>query len=952
MQIVFDDGHERRELDVRLNDPAATVADLIAALAPASARDRRLLIDDHVAPPELELVESGLHEGAQVRIADRRTSTAGRDASLTLDVIGGLDGGRRLALRPGRSVVGRDATSDLVLASDTLSRQHAEISVDDAGRVEVRDLDSLNGTWIDGRAITSPSAVASGEVVQFGTLQTAVRSPVVEDRPAALDPLRQVRAAGTIPFNRPPRPAPPRPHKTISPPEPPRDRGTGAAFNVVALVAPLVLAGALYAATRQLAFIAVTLLSPVMVLGNWIQGKVQGRRGTRRERERFTAALAAFRSELETAAAEEAHRREDALPDPAEVVRRAVLPSTRFWERRRHHDDLLALRAGIRDVPWSPPMDGPDKTMPAEVDAVVRDASMLRRSTAVDLADGGVVGIVGDRPAALALARSLVCQAAVHHGPADLPVAVLAGADGRADWDWAKWLPHVRDPGAGDRHLSDSSERSNQMADTWLAATQQRQQRGGSETDRDAPTLLVVVDDESLTEGRRAPVRSVLRTAAGPVAGIVVASTVDRLPAVCTTVVEVRRPSGEASLHVPQRGHHVDQLLVAGMADETARTCARALARFEDPELAIAGAGLLDRVRLLPLLELDPPEAAAVLARWKSAGVDPPPSTPIGATDDGVLALDLRLDGPHGLVGGTTGSGKSELLRTILVGLAANVDPDHLTFVLIDFKGGSAFDECARLPHTVGMVTDLDEHLAERALRCLEAELKHRERVPREAGATDLTGYLRGGHAAEPLPKLLVVVDEFATLKAELPEFIDALVGVAQRGRSLGVHLLLATQRPSGAVSDNIRANANLRIALRVQDDADSTDIIAARMPPGCRAPPQAAPTSGSVRVRWSRSRPRCPPRHVSPVRSSHPSTWRRSRSVRCRDTATGSQPHPRPTTRAHRRTSASWSRPSARRTSAPASRRHGGRGPSRCPTSSSWTTWWPRPRRCRTSGT
>ncbi|MGH3767320.1 MAG: FtsK/SpoIIIE domain-containing protein, partial [Pseudonocardiaceae bacterium] len=162
--------------------------------------------------------------------------------------------------------------------------------------------------------------------------------------------------------------------------------------------------------------------------------------------------------------------------------------------------------------------------------------------------------------------------------------------------------------------------------------------------------------------------------------------------------------------------------------------------------------------------------------------------------------------------------------------LALGADPQHLNFVLVDYKGGSAFDECSRLPHTVGLVTDLDAQLGERALRCLEAELHYRERLLREAGATDLPSYLRLPGAAEtPLPRLVVIIDEFATMAAELPDFMEALVGIAQRGRSLGVHLLLATQRPSGAIKDNIRANTNLRIALRVQDVGDSTDVIGVR---------------------------------------------------------------------------------------------------------------------------
>jgi S-DNA-T family DNA segregation ATPase FtsK/SpoIIIE len=865
VQIVFRDGDHRLELDIRVNNPSATVADLADALGDGTG-GHTVLVGDHPADPDFELLEAGLHEGAEVRLAAPGTvgrgPLAGADVvaapgassrdgpGLELAVVNGLDAGRRYPLAPGHLVVGRAPGCEIVLRDETLSRRHASLTVTPGGDVTVADLDSYNGTWLGGEAVVEPTSLAGGETLRLGALELEVRAVVDDDRPLALDPRRHTTAAGTIPFNRPPRPAGPPALAELAAPAAPKAGQGKVPLSLIGILTPLVFAGAMFAYFRQVHFLLFSAMTPVMAIGNAIGSKRRGRRSDRGERERFARELGDLRRDLAERAEVERRRREAALPDPAEVMRRVTLPSTALWERRPAHGDFLHLRAGVGAVRWTLPLADLPRAgqVPDELAELLAEAAALEGSPVpVDLSGGGVVGIVGDRAAALALARSLLCQAAALHGPADLPVMVLARPEAAGDWDWAKWLPHTRDTSGAGRMLSADPDLSARLAESQLRAAgpRDRQDRSSSRRPTTGPTTLVVVDDESLTEGRRAPTRSVLRGEAGLVAGIVVASTVDRLPAVCTTVVEMVDPDGGAELTLPQAGERVERFLPSGMADDVARDCARALARFEDPELDVVGAGLPSSIRLLPLLELDECTPDGVLARWKAGGVDPRPAAPVGMAEDGVFGIDFVADGPHALVGGTTGSGKSELLRSMVAGLAASVDPDHLTFVLIDFKGGSAFDECARLPHTVGMVTDLDEHLAERALRCLEAELKRRERALRDVGATDLPDYLRKG-LPEPMPRLLVIIDEFATLKAELPQFIDALVGVAQRGRSLGVHMLLATQRPQGAISDNIRANTNMRIALRMQDVNDSKDVIDV---PDAAAIPRTAPGRAYVRL-------------------------------------------------------------------------------------------------------
>ena len=216
----------------------------------------------------------------------------------------------------------------------------------------------------------------------------------------------------------------------------------------------------------------------------------------------------------------------------------------------------------------------------------------------------------------------------------------------------------------------------------------------------------------------------------------------------------------------------------------------------------------------------------------------------VGSDARGPVLLDLVAQGPHAVIGGTTGSGKSELLVSWVLAMAAASPPERLTVLLVDFKGGSAFSALERLPHAVGIITDLDETRAARALASLRAELRHRERVLADANA-------RGVDDVDGLPRLVIVVDEFAAMLADHPDLHALFADIASRGRSLGVHLILCTQRPAGVVRDSVLANADLRISLRVNNRGDSSAVVgtdaAAQLPVsgrgrGILAPPDSEP--------------------------------------------------------------------------------------------------------------
>ena len=868
MRFVHRDAGVEREWEVRLGRPDAVVADLAAALCAAGGR---LVIDGREAAPSTPLAESGLVMGSEVSAAtltargarsprpypsahpastlpqpnsrpqshpyqdpDRTsaTRTAALNSGVVLRIVGGLDAGLAVPLPPGRVRLGRGREADIRVDCRDVSRLHCEIDVADDGQVTVTDLGSSNGTDLNGVRLTAPARVGPDDLlcaagrVPFRVLPVDGLGPV-----QFVDPTREAGPAGTLPFNRAPRLADSAIAVPVRLPELPR-RTEGQPLRISAFLAPLVLAGVMVLVLRDLAYALIALFSPLVMLGTLLEDRAKGRLGLRRAKREYAARLAGARKQLAARRREEVARLHSRFPDPAELCYRASAPGLRLWERRRGAADFLKVSAGLADQRWEPPVDRGrrgDHELDATLTAAVEAAARLTQTpVVVDLGEGAVLGLEGDRGATLAAARSLLCQAVVGSGPADITVAVFVDEDRAGDWDWTKWLPHGADPRSGSSRLvAVGAERSEVLARSLLAEAGAA--TGGRDVDgrgAGTPVLLVIVDGATLLEGRPCALRDLLGSRARPVAGIVLTG---RLPALCTEVLSVSA-DGSGRLRRVATGEQIDELLVAGMTPDRARALARALARFEDPETKVEGAGLPDQVALLPLLELAGPIEDAVAARWHAAAETLRVRAILGVTERELFEVDLDDDGPHALIAGTTGSGKSELLRTLIASMAVGVDPEHLTFALVDYKGGGALDECARLPHVVGLVTDLDEQLGERALRCLEAELRYREHALRGVGLSHVRDYQRLRDTRrpdlEPMPRLVVVIDEFATLVKALPEFVDALVSVAQRGRSLGMHLIMATQRPSGSVSDAIKNNVKLRLALRLESGADSQDVI------------------------------------------------------------------------------------------------------------------------------
>lgn len=820
LQVERDDS--TNSVAVSIDDGDATVADLARSLFLDD--QAALMVDGAVHLPDTALSDVALVDGSLVGSLGSGRSERSGLGNLWVGIDGGPGSGAVRNLDAvANIVVGRSAMADLTIDNSNVSDTHAAVESEGEDSFTLVDLGSTNGTWVDGTSISKPTKIEANSKVRVGSSTLTLRNVQSDDRPIGVSPNHADERGKTL-FNRPPRTPLPDEPSEIELPDAPVERRSPT-LALMSLIAPLIFAAVMVQVLGRWQYALFALMSPVMAISNW----VSGRRRVKREREGDVKtqreAMATLKRQLGESVKNERARRTLLGPDMLEIRRRIEVPSTRLWERRLTDLDAVHVRIGVGRIEFEPPTSSGRDETPTDVEELV--ASFADLDNVELLADlrAGPLGVVGQESLRNGAARSLVLQLSTHHGPADFQIAVLTTEERLDQWEWAHWLPHNRTPSessvilAGDAASSFASGIAEAFEDTGNGFASSAKPTALS------PGWLIVVDDVTLLHRRSSAVRKLLERAPHNIFGIVLTDTADQLPAATTSVAAIKSVDGDVELSFPQTPGKVETGIIDLVSIDVASDLARQMARFEDPELPMPNGDVPRMAKADDILGTGlSPEA--IEQRWTLSTRSDALNAPLGLGEQGVVSVDMVGDGPHALVGGTTGAGKSELLRTLILGLAANYDPDDLVFVLVDYKGGSAFDACSELPHVVGLVTDLDSHLSERALRSLEAELHHREEVLRSVGAKDIADYRAERSPKGPLPRLVVIIDEFATLRTELPDFVAALIGIAQRGRSLGVHLVLATQRPTGAVDANIKANTNLRIALRMQDGPDSMDVI------------------------------------------------------------------------------------------------------------------------------
>ncbi|GAA1442495.1 FtsK/SpoIIIE domain-containing protein [Mycobacterium cookii] len=851
-----------------MRSPVPTVRDAVTLSVGADADAPRVTI-----PAGRTVGETSLTSGCAVAVVDATPapSAQGHEAAAVLRIVAGPDAPREVRLPLGPSFIGRDPSADVVLDDPFVSKQHARVEV--GATIELVDLNSANGLSLDGGLVTRLTVLPGQEVVLGDSTLTfaLTAAPAPRQGPeasgSAVNHSRSPRVEARYLDQEHPRPSVP----TEVEQQP---------FPWLLLVAPVLMGVGMYAVTRNPLSLMFIAMAPLMMLGNFATTRGRSKRQLAGDIEKFERQLDILRTTLTSEVPREREVRQAEAPHVSDVYQAGFDRSPLLWTRRPEHWNFLHVRLGLGRLPSRNTIAGAgpsDEGLPEYTQRLMDVEREFRHIDGVpvieDLVSSGALGVVGGQTEVADALRGLLVQLTGLHSPAELVVTALAPPHAVPQHEWLAWLPHTSSPQSPiiGTHLADSAATAGQVVAQLeelvavrlgratadgptprgpLGAAPRATRTGGSigsgeggSKDAEAPVspVVVVVIESEAPADRARLVQLSERAAEAGVLPIWVAPRAADLPAVCRTFVDVTGGLGDGAIHFVRHGAVVSPAAVEGVSVEHAERFARALTPLVDSGALVADASdLPQQVPLVSLLGDDLVDSsAAVVDRWRQNGSLRQRGARarkdraragtlralVGASGVDAMHLDLRAQGPHALVGGTTGSGKSEFLQAWVLGMAAEFSPDRVTFLFVDYKGGAAFADCVRLPHCVGLVTDLNSHLVRRALTSLRAEIRKREHLLNDKSAKDLLELEKRGDPECP-PALVLVIDEFAALANEVPEFVDGVIDIAARGRSLGIHLIMATQRPAGVIKDNLRANTNLRIALRMADESDSSDVI------------------------------------------------------------------------------------------------------------------------------
>ena len=793
--------------------------------------------------------------------------------------------GYKLASNEATLSIGREESNSICYANKFVSGSHATLSISTGG-MTIRDLGSTNNTYVNGESVQQ-QPLSVGDVIYILGLQIIVtnsgiflnnpdgnvkvqskelreyHTPALKDSSADSDENDEFEDVQPEYYYRAPRfkhdadefelriDAPPSNQDNDEVPMimlvgPSLTMGMASGASGVFAVTSALERGDIMSAMPSIVMCLSMLLGTLMwpLITKTFQKRLKQRKEAKRQDtyKKYLAQLTGL-LERETARQEQILRENDV--NTATCVSRILSQTPQIWERTPKHTDFLSLRLGYGNLPLNANIQYSERRFMVEQDNLTEMMYQFGETkrwlsnvpVCLPIAERFVSGVYADRSILFSYAKSLILQVAALHSYDEVKLVLIYDESRAADFAFARWLPHTMNNERTVRYIATNSEEAKQLSSSLDGVIEYRKELSENKLEDEAPHFVIICLDKELASKAEC-VRRVLEHKESIKFSVV--SMFERLvdlPKECTAVVELRGgSSGNMTLigdvSDPPISFNTDtpqQIDIGRVASVLANT-------FVD--LSGSSFSLPKKYTFFEMLEIGMIEHLNLTDNWSANDPTKSLAATVGVDKYGeAFKLDLheRAHGPHGLVAGMTGSGKSEFIIAYILSMAVNFSPCEVAFILIDYKGGGMAKSFENIPHTAGIITNLDGNAIKRSLASMRSELHRRERIFRDTSQQhnvsniDIYKYqklYRDGKVSEPLPHLFIISDEFAELKKEQPNFMTELTSTARVGRSLGVHLILATQKPGGVVDDQIRSNSRFRVCLKVQDAGDSAEML------------------------------------------------------------------------------------------------------------------------------
>ncbi|MEH7118622.1 type VII secretion protein EssC [Neobacillus vireti] len=591
-----------------------------------------------------------------------------------------------------------------------------------------------------------------------------------------------------------------------------------------------------------IAMLAMTITTVIFSVTSYLKSLKQYRLGLKERDKGYQNYLKQKAHEFYQAGEEQRHALNYHYPDAVQIRDMARKVHSRIYEKTMFHHDFLMYRVGLGEIESSFEIEFNVEEFTLEKDELIEAASDLRAQflslddvPVVTSLMRGPVGYIGQRHLVIEQLQLLVMQTALFHSYHDLQFVTIFPEEEKVQWEWMRWLPHAGLRDINVRGFVYHERSRDQVLNSLYQILKERKQSIDEKTNKSekiyfSPHFVVLITDEKMILDHSVMEYFNEDPREFGVSLVFVQDVMQSLPEHVKTVIDIRdAQTGNIMLEegeLVNRRFRPDHL----HNDFNKEDVSRALSPLN--HLQNLRNSIPESVTFLEMYGVEKVEELRINERWASNETYKSLAVPLGlrGKEDLVyLNLHEKAHGPHGLVAGTTGSGKSEIIQSYIISLAVNFHPHEVAFLLIDYKGGGMANLFKHLPHLLGTITNLDGAQSMRALASIKAELQKRQRLFAENDVNHINQYqklYKLGEAKEPMPHLFLISDEFAELKSEQPEFMKELVSTARIGRSLGIHLILATQKPSGVVDEQIWSNSKFKLALKVQNASDSTEIL------------------------------------------------------------------------------------------------------------------------------